>query len=125
MQEVQPDLASFGPFRTQGEAGWLLPCGIILLIVAALGYGWIVADIVLHRPLLCDIETHHMFMLSLPLACGAGLLAAAVVGPVAAKVLSFAAGALVAGAGGALLVALLYSTQCTPLPMFLRQLVGL
>jgi hypothetical protein len=125
MQEVQPLPSSFWPFRTQGEAGWLFPCGVILVTAAAMGYGWVIMDIVLQRPLLCDIETHHMFMLDLPMACGLGFLAAAVFERVSAKVLGFVVTTLVAGVGGALLLALLYSTQCTTFQMFLRQLVGL
>jgi len=122
--QVQPVSSRLGPFRTQGDTGWLFPCGVILLAAAAVGYGWIIVDIVLKRPLLCDLETHHMLMLSLLLGWSIGFLAAAVFDSVTAKVLSFLTTALVAGTGGAVLVALLYATQCTPFQMFVRQLIG-
>jgi len=125
MNEVQPVLRSPGPARIRCEAGWLLPCGVILVTAAVIGYGWIVVDILVKRPLLCEIETHHMFMLDLPLASGIGFLAAAMSERISARIVSFLASALVAGAGGALLVALLYSTQCASFEMFVRQLVGL
>jgi hypothetical protein len=124
VEDARSAITHLGPFRTQGEMAWLVPCGLILLTAAAFGYAWVVADILIPRPLLCEVEGQHALILGLFAGTGAGCLAAASLNSRWAQLPVFIASAFVAGGIGVALTALLYATQCTPFRMFVRQLLA-
>jgi hypothetical protein len=123
VEDAKTPLTHLGPFRTQGEAAWLVPCGLVLLTAAVFGYAWIIADILIPRPLLCEIESQHALILGLFVGTGAGCLVTATRKHVRAQVAAFIASIVAAAIIGAALTAMLYGTQCTPFRMFVRQLL--
>src|SRR4051812_6539081 len=112
-----------GPFKVRGETAWLFPSGVIVLSLAIASYVWLVADVLLSRPLACDIEDQHVRAVGLITAGGfACLMASTAERPRTQLSVGLVTG-LIAGISGAAIVVLLYGTQCIPFRMYVRQMV--
>jgi hypothetical protein len=90
-----------------------------------LTYAWIMTNVLVARPLLCDLETNYVNILAAAMAVGVGCLVAAVFDHPRAQVLSFLGSGMMAAMGGAALVIWVFSSQCTSFRMFVRQLIAL
>jgi hypothetical protein len=118
-----PAAARIGPFQTRGAHPWLFPNGLILLAVAIVGYAWLVIDLVFSPPLVCRFETAHVLAFGLLAAAAFGCLAASTVRSSRRQLFIGSVAGLVMGVGSAVIVALLYGTQCTPFQRFIVDLV--
>jgi hypothetical protein len=122
--EWQAARTHMGPFKMVGDTAWLVPCGGIVLFTAVFASAWIMTNVLVSRPLLCDLETNYVTVLGAAMGVGVGCLVAAVFDDPRAQVLSLLASGVMATLGEAALVMWLLSNQCTSFRMFVHQLIG-